>query len=211
MRGWWGNPWSRKGRCRERRGSCGRVPPFAPSARGRKPMTSRKGAWADDLAERETGYGLRLARGLLLSPAGGRAGGATTPGRPPCPPPPPPGALPPAPPPPPGREHNTPPPAVPGRDVGFADAAEQDLPDAAQRIIAHLVPVLVVVPLERIHVQEDQGEGLPVTGGAGDLAGEGFLEIPVVVQAGQPVGDGPVPEGLAEPRPFLLLPGARPQ
>jgi len=53
------------------------------------------------------------------------------------------------------------------------------------------VSVDVVVSLEEVYIQHYQGEHAAEAGTAGDFLLQAFVEVAVIIEAGQPVGVGP--------------------
>ena len=90
--------------------------------------------------------------------------------------------------------------AVAGDDVVGAPPVLQDLGDAAQGVVAGQVAVAVVVALEVIDVDHQDRQRQPGPVAALHLQRQPLAEVAVVVEAGQPVGDGQ----LGEPRVQLL-------
>jgi len=77
--------------------------------------------------------------------------------------------------------------AVARRHVGVADRGAQGGADAAQKVVAGLVAVLVVELLEVVQVQHDERELAAVAVDLGDLVVQVVDERAVVVQAREPV------------------------
>ena len=90
--------------------------------------------------------------------------------------------------------------AVAGDEVAGAGVLAQHGGDLLQRLVAVRVPEAVVDGLEEVEVHHEQREGEAVAGGALRLDGQGLLEVPVVVEAGQAVGHGAPPQLLGRPR-----------
>ena len=79
---------------------------------------------------------------------------------------------------------------VAGEVVGLAGAAAQHACDRAQHVVSALVADGVVDRLEVVEVHHQQAEVLAVASGAFDLGLERFVEVAVVVDAGEAVADG---------------------
>ena len=80
--------------------------------------------------------------------------------------------------------------AVAGHEVGFAGAVGEDRRHPAQDVVAPGVAEAVVDPLEVVEVHHQERERVAVAFAAPHLALEGVLEVTVVVEAGELVGDG---------------------
>ena len=80
--------------------------------------------------------------------------------------------------------------AVAGHEIHVADVRRQHAPDPAQDLVARLMTVRVVEPLEAVDVDNQQRERRPLTLPGGVAAGQLFVERPAVAHAGQRVGAG---------------------
>ena len=81
--------------------------------------------------------------------------------------------------------------AVAGAEVhAAARHGEEDLPHLAERLVADLVPELVVEHLEVVQVEHQQRERGAVAVGPAALLPQPLLEVAVVVEAGETVADG---------------------
>ena len=79
--------------------------------------------------------------------------------------------------------------AVAGGDVDAAHRLLDDVRDLAQRRVAGAVTVAVVVLLEVVEVAEQDRERLLVLPRAGELLAQALVQVAVVVEAGERVGD----------------------
>jgi hypothetical protein len=80
---------------------------------------------------------------------------------------------------------------VAGRDVAPAAGALEDLRHGMENLVGLLVAISVVVVLEMVEVEEDEGDRVPGGARALDLELQALAEEPHVVEAGQGIGDGP--------------------
>ena len=80
--------------------------------------------------------------------------------------------------------------AVARGEVDVPDGVLEDAGDRAQRLVAGAVPVQVVEGAEVVEVAEEQGEARPLLLAALDLLAQALVEVAVVVEAGEAVGDG---------------------
>src|SRR6185295_10662841 len=80
--------------------------------------------------------------------------------------------------------------AVAGDDVGLADGLAEGGGQVAEHLVPHLVAVGLVDVLEVVEVEEEQRQRVVVALGAAELLAEAVLEVAVVVDGGEPVGDG---------------------
>ena len=81
----------------------------------------------------------------------------------------------------------------------------ENLPYSAKDAVPLQVPVHVVVRLEAVHIQENQGKDPPVPEGPGHFHGQCLLEMTMVVQAGKSVIGGLFPEDLVQHFQFLVF------
>jgi hypothetical protein len=94
--------------------------------------------------------------------------------------------------------------AVPPHPVDLAGRVAEDVGDLPQHGVAGLVAVRVVDALEVVDVGHDDGERLVEARGVLERLGEPLLDVPPVVDAGEPVGLRHAPQLVVGPRQLLL-------
>ncbi|HEX6198721.1 MAG TPA: hypothetical protein VF150_00535 [Thermoanaerobaculia bacterium] len=94
-----------------------------------------------------------------------------------------------------GQEHHELLAAVAGDGVRRADRAREELPQAHQEAVPRRVAEAVVVLLEPIEVEEQEGDGLPGAAGALDLLHQPLVEVPAVREAREGVGPRQASQG----------------
>src|SRR5213593_883601 len=80
--------------------------------------------------------------------------------------------------------------AVADHDVGLTAVALDEVGEMSEDAVTDAMAVVVVDHLEVVEVEHDQGKRCLAAGGAAQLALQALLEEPVVVEAGETVGQG---------------------
>src|SRR6266571_1721408 len=104
-----------------------------------------------------------------------------------------------------GKEHHEFLTAITRHHRTTAQALREDLAQRMQQAVAGHMAVGVVVLFEEVHVHEDQGAGMVVAVRARNLILNSLLEETMVVEAGEPVTAGLVPEELIDVLQILVL------